>query len=527
MLQVIVFVCGAALMALELVAARILAPAMGSSIFVWGSVISIVMIALSLGYWVGGQLADKRDASRVLGPLIAAAGVFTVVAPVVAAAILPRAATLGPRLGSLVASALIFFVPSLLLATVSPLSVRLAASRGLEHIGRSAGGLYAVSTAGSVVGTLATAFWLIPTLSLEPLVVATGFVLFACALAALALPRLYGQPPDAENPDATTARSGSARGALLTSLVLVILGCAAGAWVLADVTPVSAVSAQGETVLYRFDSQYHRIAVTEANGVRHLRFDASNQTAIDLTDGYTSVIKYPNYIDLALAAKPNAKRVLVLGLGGGAITKRWWRDYPQMTIDTVEIDPAVIDVARRYFGLPEDKRIRVFNQDARRFVQSSLDTYDIVIVDCYYSDSLPSHLTTQEFFTEVKKRMAPDGVLAYNLIGSVTGDNSRLFRSMYRTVGTRWDHTWVFPIGLGDDGLTDQRRNIVVLATDSKVDQNELVRRIDSRVGGTVKVAGFENFGADLFTGVVPQADVPLLTDSYAPTDSLIKVMGD
>ncbi|MDR3686870.1 MAG: fused MFS/spermidine synthase [Coriobacteriia bacterium] len=527
MLKLIVFVCGAALMALELVAARILAPAMGNSIFVWGSVISIVMIALSLGYWVGGQLADKRDASRVLAPIIAAAGVFTVLAPVIAAAILPHAAGLGPRLGSLVAAGLIFFVPSLLLATVSPLSVRLAASRGLDRIGRSAGGLYAISTGGSVVGTLATAFWLIPALSLEPLVVATGFVLFACSLAALALPRLYGQPLAAENGDGSTARMGAERGALLTALVLVVLGCAAGAWVLADVTPVSAISSQGETVLYRFDSQYHRISVTEANGVRHLRFDASNQTAIDLTDGYTSVIKYPNYIDLALAAKPYARRVLVLGLGGGAITKRWWRDYPQMTIDTVETDPAVIDVARRYFGLPEDQRIRVYNQDARRFVQSSLDTYDIVIVDCYYSDSLPSHLTTQEFFNEVKKRMAPNGVLAYNLIGSVSGDNSRLFRSMYRTVGTVWDHTWVFPIGLGDDGLPEQRRNIVVLATDSPVDQLELMRRIHSRVGGMVKVAGFQNFGADLYTGVVPQADVPLLTDSYAPTDSLIKVMGD
>ena len=149
--------CGAALMALELVAARILAPALGNSIFVWGAVISTVMVALSLGYWVGGQLADKVDPSRVLAPLIAAGGLFTVLAVPIASAVLPSAANLGPRLGSLGASAVIFFVPSLLLATVSPLSVRLAAESGLERIGRSAGGLYAVSTAGSVVGTLATA----------------------------------------------------------------------------------------------------------------------------------------------------------------------------------------------------------------------------------------------------------------------------------------------------------------------------------------------------------------------------------
>ncbi len=86
--------------------------------------------------------------------------------------------------------------------------------------------------------------------------------------------------------------------------------------------------------------------------------------------------------------------MLVLGLGGGAVTKRWWRDYPDMTIDTVEIDPVVIDVAQRYFGLPDDERIRVVNQDARRFVQESSAKYDVIIVDCYYADSLPSHLTT-------------------------------------------------------------------------------------------------------------------------------------
>ncbi len=197
MLNVIVFVCGAALMALEIVAARVLAPALGNSIFVWGSVISIVMVALSLGYWLGGQLADRRSPARALAPVIAAAGVLTVLAPVIAAAVLPWAADLGPRLGSLVASALIFFAPALLLAMVSPLGVRLAISSDIERVGRSAGGLYSVSTAGSIVGTLATSFWLIPLLSLEPLIVAIGFSMFASSLAALGL---SGRSP-AQSPD--------------------------------------------------------------------------------------------------------------------------------------------------------------------------------------------------------------------------------------------------------------------------------------------------------------------------------------
>ncbi len=531
MLNVIVFACGAALMALEIVAARVLAPALGNSIFVWGSVISIVMIALSLGYWLGGQLADKRHSARALAPLIAGAGALTVMVPVIAEAVLPMAADMGPRIGSLVASALIFFLPALLIATVSPLGVRLAASRGLTHIGRSAGGLYAVSTGGSIVGTLATSFWLIPLLSLEPLIIGIGFTLFASALMALALPRLYPEEPLAEDapvrPSSSAARSPLIHALLRPAslaIALVVLGGILGGTVLANVaaTPASAVA--GERVLHREDSQYHRITVTQADNVRHLRFDASNQTAIDMADGYRSVIRYPNYADLALAVNPEAKRVLILGLGGGAIPKRWWRDYPDMQIDTVEIDPAVVRISKEYFDLPDDPRLRVFTQDARRFVQTSTDTYDVIFVDAYYADSLPFHLTTNEFFGEVKSRLAPGGVVAYNAIGSVTGERSKMFRGMHKTVSANWENVWVFPIGIGDSGLTELGRNIIVLASDAKVSDDELVRRIESSVDGRVKLAEYPSFAADLYTQTIVADDVPLLTDAFAPVDSLIKV---
>ena len=483
MLNVIVFVCGAALMALEIVAARVLAPALGNSIFVWGSVISIVMVALSLGYWLGGQLADRRRPARALAPVIAAAGVLTVLAPVIAAAVLPWAADLGPRLGSLVASALIFFAPALLLAMVSPLGVRLATSSDIERVGRSAGGLYSVSTAGSIVGTLATSFWLIPA---------------AVSRAAhrrdrlLAVRKLAGRARPVRS-RSRAAHPASGRFTAVRSLApsrLVVVGAMLGGWVLLRVAPAQATNAKGERVLYRADTQYHRLTVTEGDGVRHLRFDASNQSAIDLSDGYTSTIAYPNYLDLALACKPDAKRVLVLGLGGGAVTKRWWRDYPDMTIDTVEIDPVVIDVAQRYFGLPDDERIRVVNKDARRFVQESSAKYDVVIVDCYYADSLPSHLTTREFLAEAKARMEPDGVLAYNVISSVSGDGSKLFRSMYRTASGTWRRLWVFPIGIGESGDTAQRRNVIVLATDSATRRGDAALAYPCARGWSREAAG-------------------------------------
>jgi hypothetical protein len=195
-----------------------------------------------------------------------------------------------------------------------------------------------------------------------------------------------------------------------------------------------------------------------------------------------------------------------------------------MTVDSVEIDPVVVDVARRYFGLPDDPRLGVFTADARRYVQTTDKKYDVVIVDAYYAESLPFHLTTTEFLQEVKSRMAPDGVLAYNVISPVSGPTSKLFRTTYRTAGGVWDHLWAFPIGLSKDGDAEKRRNVIVLASDADLTKAELLRRIATSVDGRVKLDGFSGFSADLYSKIVPLGDVPVMTDAFAPTDSLINV---
>lgn len=517
MLEFIVFSCGAALMGLEFIAARLLAPALGSSLFVWGAVISIVMVALSLGYWAGGQVADRFGSTRTLAPAIAAAGLFTVAVPRLTALVLPLVTGLGAQTGSLVASAIVFFVPSLLLATVSPLGVRLATGGRVDHVGRSAGQLYAISTAGSIVGTIATAFWLIPLLSLDGLAVGIGFTLFATAGLALLLPSRYGEVAPSRG---TTAVAGL-RG---LTVALMIIGTAAGAASL--VAPAEGVpgASRDERVLLRKDTQYHRLIVTEDADERHLRFDRSHQSAMYLDDPYETSFAYPQYLHLALAAKPDARSVLIVGLGGGSLVKRMWRDYPEMRIDVAEIDPAVVDVAYEYFDLPHDERITVVAEDGRRFLSASDARYDIIVMDAYYADALPSHLTTEEFFREADAHLKPGGVVAYNIISAVEGDNSRLFRSMYRTAGRVWRQRWVFPIGIGSDRARQANRNIIVLATNGRTTRETLLARIKNRVGGAVTVNGFEQFGADLYDAPVVTKDVPTLTDAHAPTDSLIEV---
>jgi spermidine synthase len=228
-------------------------------------------------------------------------------------------------------------------------------------------------------------------------------------------------------------------------------------------------------------------------------------------------------MELAMALKPNAERALVVGLGGGSIPRRLMHDF-RMRVDAVEIDPVVVDVARRYFSLPTDPALRVFVQDGRRYVQTTDETYDIAMLDAYYADSMPFHLTTREFFTELKGRMTPDGVVAYNVISSLEGDRSKLFRSLYRTAGAVWKHLWVFSVDTGQGNQPLSRQNIIVIATDADMTGHELLERISSSLDGRAQVPGFSTMGADLYTKIVPVGDVPLLTDAYAPTDSLIQL---
>jgi hypothetical protein len=158
-------------------------------------------------------------------------------------------------------------------------------------------------------------------------------------------------------------------------------------------------------------------------------------------------------------------------------------------------------------------------------VQRTGERYDIVVVDCYHADALPFHLTTQEFFEEIDDVLEPGGVVAYNIISAVEGERSDLFRSLYRTAGTVWDYEWVFPVERGAQTESlKANRNIILLATDTRIEDAELLGRIESGVDGRVKVDGFEEFGESLYRGLVEQGDVPVLTDSHAPTDSLIRV---
>lgn len=262
--------------------------------------------------------------------------------------------------------------------------------------------------------------------------------------------------------------------------------------------------------MYTHDSAYHRITVKDVGHLRYLQFERNRQSSMYLDAPFDTDMEYPSYLHLTVAVKPDAARMLAIGLGGGTVVKRFWRDYLEMRVDAVELDAEVVDVAREFFALPDDERIRVFVADGRGFLESADSTYDIVIVDAFDDDRVPRPLITEEFMRIARDHMAEDGVIAYNFIGASEGERSKPFRSLYRTLSNVWRTVWAFYV---NDGVEADDSNFVLLATDAPLTTDELLERVWDRVGGRVTVPAFHLFGTDLVTEPIRTADVPIIVD--------------
>lgn len=265
--------------------------------------------------------------------------------------------------------------------------------------------------------------------------------------------------------------------------------------------------------MYEYESAFNSIRVVEQNGVRLLRFQRNQQSSMRLDDPFETDIEYFGYLHLTLAVKPQAKRALVIGLGGGTVVKRMWRDYPDMHIDVVEIDPEVIEVARYFFALPEDGRIKIFIDDGRDYIERCCESYDIIIVDAFDDFRMPRPLMTEEFLRQCRDRLTTGGVIAYNCIGTVTGSLSKPFRSFYRTASNIWRKLWVFNVRTSSGAKPGSSGNIIMLAADTEMSTDTLLKRISERVDGRVSVPGFESFGKDLYRSKIRTGDAGILVD--------------
>jgi spermidine synthase len=470
----------------------VIAPYFGNSVYVWGSLIGVFLAALSVGYYLGGRISTRWPSPGPFLALVFLAGAATYPIPHFSAAVLGEIAArdFGPRGNPLLGSTALFFIPSALMATISPYAVRLRA-KSVEGVGDVAGRLYALSTLGSIAGTLLAAFVLISTFGVRSIVQILGVTEMGLAVLGLAWARRAG------------ATAAAAAG---TAAVLLFTG---------------SVPAEAANVIRAQDTVYHRITVSDEGEVRYLRLDNYWQSARDRADPLRTVFDYTDYLHLPILFNPGFRRVLFVGMGGGTTPARFYHDYPDAAIEVVEIDPAVVETARSLFALPDGARLQVHVMDGRLWLRRATQRYDLVILDAYLIDTIPFHLATREFFQEAAARLAPGGVLASNVIGAVRGPQSRLFRAIYKTLGSVFPHVYAFPVGGGEP---QSLRNIILVGTTAPpLSASEIAARAAAAGGaGRVRIEGLERDAGTLLTTSVETRDVPVLTDDYAPTDALI-----
>lgn len=280
----------------------------------------------------------------------------------------------------------------------------------------------------------------------------------------------------------------------------------------------------GLRVLYEADSVYHHIVVAEDGYARYLRFDRSFQSGMLHRDHFESPFLYAAYAHLGLIFSQAPKRVLVIGLGGGSIPKRFWRDYPEVAVEVAELDPMVVDVAKRFFEVREDPRLRIFAQDGRLFLRRTTRTYDLIILDAYFAESLPFHLTTVEFYQLVKARLSPGGAVVSNVIGALEGSRSTLYRAMYRTQAQVFPGLYPFPVAFRPYLDVEAIRNIMLVATETKgLTRADILARA-RQVAQRTTFDRYLQYASDFYASTVPTGDVPILSDDYAPVDTLLPV---
>ncbi|HET8773727.1 MAG TPA: fused MFS/spermidine synthase [Thermoanaerobaculia bacterium] len=499
---IIVFTASFCTLVIELVAGRVLAPHVGVSLYTWTSIIGVVLAGISAGAYAGGWVADRRPAASTLGWLLFAAGV-TAIAIAPATSILAGdeglLTTLGiarTLLARVVALAfLLFFLPSFFLGMISPVAVKLAV-RDLDTAGRTVGKIYAFSTLGSIAGTFVTGFWLVAAFGTRSTLIGTGVVLIA---AALLLGDLLGR-----------------RGRVYSVLVLGSGAVFAYSQQKPPLPPYhDPVLHAGIGTVHFEESQYYTIrverTVREDNGaaINSLHLDHLVHSYSDPNDlaylEYDYLRAFMHVVRDVAARRPDF-RLLFVGGGGYTLPRLVEREYPHARVDVAEIDPAVTRVARRWFGLSRNGRMRTINQDARWFAMRAPEegVYDAIFIDAFNDLSVPYHLTTRELTQRLHELLRADGVLAANVIDDY--GKGRFLASYVRTLQSVFGAPKVAVVMELREDMKSDRSTFVVAGTR----------------GGMPSFRGAYVLPHEELQSYVAGRDAIVLTDDYAPVDNML-----
>ena len=479
-LEITVFISGAVVMILELTGSRVVAPYLGTSLFVWTSLIGIILGCLSLGYWLGGKIADKNATYKKYSLILFFAGLLIAITAFSKETILEFIQTYIPglRLGSILAAILLFAPASIFLGMVSPYAVKLK-MHSVEKSGSTVGTLYAISTIGSIVGTFLAGFVLIAYFGNgKLLIIISILMIFASALSYLQ--------------------------SLFKSKIIIIIALI-GYFGMVSFQQKSA-EAEG---LIDIDTNYNRVQIYEStfNGQQALILNLNKSFSSAMyTNDKDLVFEYTKYYRLARHFSPNIESALMIGGGAYSYPKDFLNQYPSATIDVVEIDPQVTEIAKKYFNLEDDPRLTSYNEDGRTFLNKNIKKYDAIFMDAFNAYSIPHQLTSIEAIQKMADGLNENGVILVNLISSLEGETSEFLRAEYRTFKQIFPYVYVLGVNQPESGSSIQ--NLMLIATN-----NEAVF--------TSHEADLNEYLKHIWTKEIPQ-NLPILTDDFAPVDQYI-----
>ncbi|MCH7951749.1 fused MFS/spermidine synthase [Patescibacteria group bacterium] len=494
-LYLTVFITGAAVLVIEVTATRLLSPHFGMTLFTVSSILAVILAALSLGYWLGGKLADRYPEPVTLYTAISIAGVTTLFIHILNTRVLPTwSAQLDLISGPLVTSLILFFIPTIFLGMVSPIAIRLSTSK-LKEVGEVAGKVFFFSTVGSIAGSLLAGFVLIPRFPISRIILGTSLVLIVLGL--------FG-----------VRKKMKAKNWLTLFIATIAL-------------QVLALKLQPPTrneVIHEEDSMYQHIRVVkqefaEGEGLV-LMLDKSYSGASYLQSDELP-FPYTRYYKLYELVNKNAKRFLYLGGGAYTTPKKLLSERKDaIEVEVVEIDPKLPEIARKFFGLRDDPRQTLIIADARTYLKKSQKRYDMIFIDVFSMDiGIPSHLMTQEFFQLVKNHLTDKGTVIMNVAANIDNSTPSLGLSAIKTFRE------VFPqsefIALRPSDLPSIQNIMFWGINDASWkfdDQDPRIANAESK-----EIRSVANNRIDL--SQFDTTNYKLLTDDYAPIEYLVAKM--
>jgi len=494
LLLVSVFLTGACVLIIEIIAIRILSPYYGNTIYTTSSVIGIVLAALSLGYYFGGRISDKYPEDQVFYGIVFISGFLTIFINILSSNLLPFLSEYySISFGPLISSAFLFFIPAFSLGTLSPFAVKLHYIKYQESdkVGRQSGEVFFWSTIGSIVGSLLSGFFLIPYFGINFIIAGTGVILGFWGLAGF----FFFQKN---------------KKALVAMIIIFILEL----FFLFFYFPKKSIG-----ILYEKDGFYEKISIEDrewkGRATRFLYQDKSWSSA-QFLDSDEMAFDYAKYYKLYKLFNENPKNIFIIGGGAYSIPKAILSESKEANIYVSEIEPKYLDLAKKYFRLQDNPRLNNFIEDGRRFLVRDNNKYDAIISDVYYSIfSMPIHFTTKEFFSLAKSRLIDNGVFIGNFTGSLNSKRPSFILSEIRTFKEVFDNSYFFAVG-SPDSLIPQ--NIIFLG----INGNKKIDFESKNIKNSPDPIIADLFNKNISLDGINLSSYHEITDDFSPIEYLV-----